>query len=101
MTALQVSAQKDLQRIVEQIERLESEKRDLAADVADKYKEAKGKGFDTKVMRKIIAARRKSQEEREQEEAIYDTYAVALGLAGTPLGDYAQQVRETEKAYAQ
>ncbi len=90
MTALQNSSQKELVRLVDQIERLENEKRDLAADVADKYKEAKGKGFDAKILRKLIAARRKSKEEREQEEAIMAVYLHAL--EGTPLGEYANRI---------
>ena len=102
MTALQVSAQKELQRLVDQIERLVEEQKALGADIKDKFTEAKSKGFDVKVLRKIIAARRKSETERQTEEAIYDTYAVALGMAGTPLGDYADrtapEVREAVNA---
>jgi uncharacterized protein (UPF0335 family) len=55
----------------------------------DKLTEAKGLGFDVKVLRKILALRKKSQADREEEEAILDVYLEALGMAGTPLGDYA------------
>ena len=92
MTALQVSAQKQLRQFVEQIERLEEERKALAGDIRDKYLEAKGLGFDVKAMRKIIALRRKTKTERDEEEAILDTYLAALGmLDGTPMGDYFQR----------
>ncbi len=60
MTALQVSAQKQLRQLVEQIERLEEEKKALAGDIRDKYLEAKAVGFDTKALRKIVSLRKKS-----------------------------------------
>ena len=96
MTALQDSQQKDLQRLVDQIERLEEEKRALAADIADKYKEATNKGFVAKQLRKIIADRRKDPSDRAEEEAIYDAYAVSLGML--PLGiDYSREQRRQEQ----
>ena len=61
MTALQVSAQKQLRQLVEQIERLEEEKKALAGDIRDKYLEAKAVGFDTKALRKIVSLRKKSE----------------------------------------
>jgi uncharacterized protein (UPF0335 family) len=61
MTALQVSAQKQLRQLVEQIERLEEEKKALAGDIRDKYLEAKAVGFDAKALRKIVSLRKKSQ----------------------------------------
>jgi uncharacterized protein (UPF0335 family) len=91
MQALQTESQKELQRLVSQIETIEEEKRGLAADVADKYKEAKSKGFDVKALRKVIAARRKSDEERQAEQDVLDAYMHGLGMAGTPLGDYADE----------
>jgi uncharacterized protein (UPF0335 family) len=79
---LQVSAQNQLRQFVEQIERLEEEKKAMAADIRDKYVEAKAVGFDTKVLRKIISLRKKSHTERQEEEAILETYLHALGMLG-------------------
>ena len=81
MTALQVSAQKQLRQLVEQIERLEEEKKALAGDIRDKYLEAKAVGFDTKALRKIVSLRKKSETDRQEEEAILAVYMHALGMA--------------------
>lgn len=94
MTALQSSAQKELQRLVDQIERLDEERKALSGDIKDKFSEAKHKGFDVKVLRKILALRKKSAADREEEQAILDVYLHALGMAGTPLGDYADRQLE-------
>jgi uncharacterized protein (UPF0335 family) len=80
MTALQVSAQKQLRQLVEQIERLEEEKKALAGDIRDKYAEAKGLGFDVRALRKIVTLRKKSQTDRQEEEAILAVYMHALGM---------------------
>ena len=79
---LQASAQAQLRQFVEQIERLEEEKKQTASDIRDKYLEAKAVGFDPKVLRKIISIRKKSQTERQEEEAILETYLHALGMLG-------------------
>lgn len=96
MTALQVSAQKQLRQLVEQIERLCEEQKALAGDVRDKYLEAKSVGFDVKVLRKIIAMRRKSKTELDEEESLIATYCAALGMDGTPLGEYAVRTNAME-----
>jgi uncharacterized protein (UPF0335 family) len=80
MTTLQVSAQKQLRQLIEQIERLEEEKKALAGDVRDKYLEAKAVGFDVKALRKIVSLRKKSKTDREEEEAILSVYLHALGM---------------------
>ena len=80
MTSLQSSAQKQLRQLIEQVERLEEEKKALAGDVRDKFAEAKGLGFDVKAMRKIISLRKKSQTDREEEDAILAVYMHALGM---------------------
>jgi uncharacterized protein (UPF0335 family) len=80
MTTLQASAQKQLQQLIEQIERLEEEKKALAGDIRDKFAEAKGLGFDVKVMRKVISLRKKTRTEREEEETILTVYLHALGM---------------------
>lgn len=90
MTGMQKSTQEQLRQFIEQIERLEEEKKGIAADVRDKFAEAKALGFDVKAMRKVVALRRKSQDDRDEEQAILDTYLHALGmLSDTPLGEYA------------
>ncbi len=80
MSTLQASAQKQLRQYIEQIERLEEEKKQLASDIRDKFLEAKAVGFDVKVMRQIIRLRKKSQSEREEENGILEVYMHALGM---------------------
>jgi uncharacterized protein (UPF0335 family) len=80
-------AKGQLKSLVERIERLEEEKQTIAADIKEVYAEAKASGFDTKILRKVIAIRKKDRHEREEEQAILDVYMEALGmLADTPLG---------------
>jgi uncharacterized protein (UPF0335 family) len=96
---LQASSQAQLRQFVEQIEALEDEKKDLATAISEKYSEAKGVGFDIKAIRKIVAMRRKSAAERDEEQSILETYLQALGmLAGTPLGDAALRTAIREAA---
>jgi uncharacterized protein (UPF0335 family) len=80
MTALQESSQNHLRQFVEQIERLEEEKAALAGDIRDKYAEAKAVGFDVKVLRQVIRLRKKSKTDRQEEEAVLETYMHALGM---------------------
>lgn len=70
-----------LKSFIERIERLEEEKKNLTADTREVYAEAKSSGFDTKTMRKVIALRRLDQSERQEQEALLDTYLRALGEA--------------------
>ncbi len=89
MTSLQSSAQKQLRQLIEQVERLEEEKKALAGDIRDKFAEAKGLGFDVKAMRKVISLRKKTQADRQEEEAILTVYLHALGMldeADAPTG---------------
>lgn len=91
MSTLAQSAQKQLRQFIEQIERLEEEKKALGGDIRDKFLEAKAMGFDVKTMRQVLKLRRKSKTERQEEETVLDVYLHALGmLDGTPLGDYAK-----------
>lgn len=69
-----------LRSIVERIENLEGEKKALADDVKDIYAEAKSAGFDSKVIRRIIARRKKDQAEMEQLDTLEDLYLQALGM---------------------
>ncbi|QIG69764.1 hypothetical protein EVB81_195 [Rhizobium phage RHph_I46] len=73
-------ARDQLRAFVERIERLEEEKRTIVDDVKDVYGEAKGMGYDTKILKKVIALRKKDSQERMEEEAILDTYLHALGM---------------------
>jgi uncharacterized protein (UPF0335 family) len=73
-------AQGQLKSIVERIERLEEEKKTIAADIKEVYAEAKGNGFDTKILRKVISLRKKDANEREEEESMLDLYLQALGM---------------------
>jgi uncharacterized protein (UPF0335 family) len=69
-----------LKSFIERIERLEEEKAGIANDIKDVYAEAKGTGFDTKALRKIISMRKKDHAERQEEEAILELYMQALGM---------------------
>ncbi|MER9560638.1 DUF2312 domain-containing protein [Mesorhizobium sp. M0571] len=70
----------ELRQLIERIERLEEEKATLADDIKEVMAEAKGRGYDTKVIRTIIRLRKKDQAERQEEEAILDLYKAALGM---------------------
>jgi uncharacterized protein (UPF0335 family) len=69
-----------LKAIVERIERLEEEKKALAEDIKDIYAEAKGNGFDVKILRKIISLRKRDQAELDEEETMLEVYLRALGM---------------------
>jgi uncharacterized protein (UPF0335 family) len=70
-----------LKAFIERIERLEEEKAGIAGDIKDIYAEAKGTGYDTKAIRKIVSLRKKDHAERQEEEAILELYMQALGMA--------------------
>ena len=70
-----------LRSIVERIERLEEEKKALAEDIKDVYAEAKGNGFDTKILRKVISIRKLEDAERQEQESLLELYLSALGMA--------------------
>jgi uncharacterized protein (UPF0335 family) len=70
-----------LKSFIERIERLEEEKAALAGDIKEIFLEAKGNGFDTKAMRKILSLRKKDHAERQEEEAILELYMQALGMS--------------------
>jgi uncharacterized protein (UPF0335 family) len=80
MSTLQVSAQNQLRQLIEQIERLEEEKKALASDIRDKFLESKALGFDVKVMRQVIRLRKKSKNERDEEDSVLEVYMHALGM---------------------
>ena len=69
-----------LKSIVERIERLEEEKKEVADQIKEVYAEAKANGFDAKTLRKVVSLRKKPSEERAEEEAMLDLYLSALGM---------------------
>ncbi len=77
-----------LRTIVERIERLEEEKKTIAGDIKEVYAEAKGNGFDIKILRKVISLRKKDANERQEEKSMIDVYLAALGMA--PMAEAAE-----------
>jgi uncharacterized protein (UPF0335 family) len=69
-----------IKSIIERVERLEEEKAALAGDIREIYAEAKGNGFDVKVLRQIVRIRKQDASERQEQEAILDLYLHALGM---------------------
>lgn len=69
-----------LRAFIERIERLEEEKKALADDIKDVYAEAKGTGFDVKIMRKIVSLRKQDRDKRQEEDEILGLYMAALGM---------------------
>lgn len=80
MTTTQI-ARDQLRSIVERIERLEEEKKNITDDIKEVYGEAKGNGFDVKALRQIVRLRKQDREERAEQEAMLDLYLHALGMA--------------------
>jgi uncharacterized protein (UPF0335 family) len=70
----------ELRLLIERIERLEDEKKALSDDVRDVYAEAKSRGYCAKTMRRIIALRKMETHDRQEAEALLQTYAAAIGL---------------------
>jgi len=75
-----VIAVDELRLLIERIERLEEEKKGIADDIRDVYSEAKARGYDAKIMRQIVRLRKMETHDRQEMEAILDTYKAALGL---------------------
>jgi uncharacterized protein (UPF0335 family) len=76
---LNATAQTQLKSIIERVERLEQEKAEVAEQIKEVFAEAKGNGFDVKVLRKIVRIRKQDRAKRMEEEAILDLYLSALG----------------------
>jgi uncharacterized protein (UPF0335 family) len=68
-----------LKSIIERIERLEQEKAEIAEQVKEVFAEAKGNGFDVKIIRKVVRIRKQDRAKRQEEEAILDLYLSAIG----------------------
>lgn len=84
MTDAHGIARDQLRVFIERIERLEEEKKTIADDIKDVYAEAKGTGFDTKILKKVISLRKMDERERQEFEAVLDTYLAALGMIEGP-----------------
>lgn len=78
-TSYRVTAD-ELRQFIERIERLDAEKKDLAEQQKEVMAEAKGRGYDTKVMRKVIALRKRDSNDIAEEEAVLEMYKEALGM---------------------
>lgn len=76
---LNETAQNQLKSIVERVERLEVEKTEIVEQIKEVYAEAKGNGFDVKILRKVIRLRRMDRAKRQEEDAILDLYLSAIG----------------------
>ena len=70
----------ELRQFVERIERLDAEKKDLAEQQKEVMAEAKARGYDTKILRKVIALRKRDADDIAEEEAVLDMYKEALGM---------------------
>ena len=80
-------AQDQIRAFIERIERMEEEKKAIADDIKEIYAEAKGNGFDTKVLRQIVRIRKQDHAERMEQEALLELYMAALGMASAPAND--------------
>lgn len=80
MSEVNAVTRDQLLEFVARIEKLEEEKKTLSDDIRDVYAEATGNGFDAKILKKVIALRKKDERERMEEEAVLDTYLSALGM---------------------
>ncbi len=74
------AAQTRLRTIIERIERLEEDKAVIANDIKEVYAEAKGEGFDVKILRKVVSIRKKDKVKRDEEEALLDLYLSAIEM---------------------
>lgn len=80
-------AQDQIKAFIERIERLQEEKDSIRDDIKEVYAEAKGNGFDTKVLREIVRIRRMDHNERMEHEALLELYLTALGMQYAPSED--------------
>ena len=71
----------ELRLLIERVERLEEEKQGIADDIRDVYSEMKARGYDVKIVRQIVKLRKMETHDRQEMEAILDTYKAALGLS--------------------
>ena len=76
---LNSTAQGQLKSIIERIERLEEEKKEVSEQIKEVFAEAKGNGFDVKILRKVVRLRKQDRAQRQEEDAILELYLSALG----------------------
>lgn len=76
---LDQTTREKLRQTIERIERLEEEKKEVAEQIKEVYSEAKAFGFDTKALRQVVRIRKMDRNDREEQEAVLDTYLAALG----------------------
>ena len=76
---LNSTAQTRLKTIIERIERLEEEKAGIANDIKEVFAEAKGEGFDVKILRKVVRLRKQDKAKMQEEDALLDLYLSAIG----------------------
>jgi uncharacterized protein (UPF0335 family) len=79
LDAIHTSAQGKLKSLIERIERLEEDKKAVSADLKEVYAEAKGEGFEVKIVRKVVRLRAQDKAKRQEEEALIDLYISAIG----------------------
>ncbi len=75
-----ISADDQLRLFIDRLERLEEERKGVSDDIRDTYNEAKSQGYDARIMRQIVRLRKMEPHDRQEMEAILDTYKAALGL---------------------
>ena len=80
MTDTYTIAADELRQFIEQIEQLEDEKKDISEQIRDVYAESKARGYDQKALKTIIALRKKSADQRQEDDAILEIYKQALGM---------------------
>lgn len=73
-----------LRAFIERVERMEAEKDSITADIKEIYAEAKGNGYDTKIMRRVVRLRKQDANERMEQEALLELYMSALGMVPAP-----------------
>ena len=76
---INATAQGKLKNLIERIERLEEDKAAVSADLREVYAEAKGEGFDVKIVRKVVRLRKQDAAKRQEEEALVELYISAIG----------------------
>lgn len=80
-------AQDQLRAFVERLERMHEERKAIGDDISEIYAEAKGNGFDVKILKRVLQIRRQDRAQRLEEEAILDLYLAALGMQTAPAED--------------
>lgn len=104
MTSAGGVAADQLRAFVERIERLEEEKKNISDDIKDVYAEAKGNGYDVKVMRQVVRLRKQDKNVREEMEALLDLYLHALGMASaehnSPIDDRQEDMFQPKEEQA-